>query len=114
MIQTFEILAILFLLAMVYISVYSFKRNQLNRGELAFWIIVWVAAMGGIVFNKNLNSFLEDLSILRIFDLYTIIGFMFFLFMIFYLFRVVKKTERRVEEIVRVLAIKEMKRENGK
>ena len=47
---------------------------------------------------------------MRVFDLYTIIGFMFFLFIVFYLFRVVKENEKRIEEMVRVLAIKNMQK----
>ncbi|MBS3088404.1 DUF2304 domain-containing protein [Candidatus Pacearchaeota archaeon] len=110
MIAGFEVLAVVFLVIMIYITFTSYKTKRLSKLSALFWFLVWAAGIFGIFLNKKLGLFLESLSIMRVFDLYTIIGFMFFLFIVFYLFRVVKENEKRIEEMVRVLAIKNMQK----
>lgn len=111
MIQGFEILSVLFLMFMFYLTFIAYKRNHLSKLSSFFWYAVWILGFVGIAFNKYVNVFLEGLDIMRVFDLYTIMGFMFFLFIIFYLFKVVKNNEKRVEELTRIIALKSLKKE---
>jgi hypothetical protein len=114
MIQGFEVLSTLFLVLMVYLTFIAYKRKHLSILSSFFWYAVWVLGFIGIAFNKYFNVFLESLDIMRVFDLYTIVGFMFFLFIIFYLFKKVKDNEKRLEELTRILALKSLKKEKGK
>lgn len=116
LIANYEILGAIFLLVMIYFTFVAYKRKQLSRPSLLFWTIVWIAGAIAMIFKNILQSLLPVLAVYRIFDLYTIIGFMFFLFMVFYLFRTVKRTEKRVEELTRMMAMKETNKdmENNK
>ncbi len=111
MIQGFEILGIIFLLFMIYITFISYKRKTLSNFSASFWFLIWISGTIALIFSKYLKMILPSLSIYRIFDLYTIIGFMFFLFMIFYLFKIIKRTEKRVEDLTRTLALKSIDKE---
>ena len=114
MIEKFEILAIVFLMIMFYLTFVAYKRNHLSKLSSFFWYAVWILGFIGIAFNKYVNVFLESLDIIRVFDLYTIIGFMFFLFIMFYLFKIVKGNEKRLEELTRILALKSFEKEVDK
>ena len=107
LIANYEILGAIFLLVMIYFTFVAYKRKQISRFSLIFWIIIWIGGAVAMMFKNLLQSLLPVLAVYRIFDLYTIIGFMFFLFMVFYLFRTVKRTEKRVEELTRMMAMKE-------
>jgi len=106
-IQNYEILGVIFLLVMMYISFVAYKRKQISQIFLIFWIIIWLGGILALIFKDTIKSLLPGLAIYRVFDLYTIVGFMFFLFMLFYLFRVVKKSEKRIEDLTRMLALNE-------
>ncbi len=111
MMEKFEILAIVFLIIMIYLTFVSYKRHHLSKVSSFFWYAVWILGFIGIAFNKYVNVFLESLDIMRVFDLYTMIGFMFFLFIIFYLFKTVKGNEKRLEELTRILTLKSLEKE---
>jgi hypothetical protein len=114
MLEIFEVLVILFLIVMGYITFVSYKRKNLSKLSFAFWELVWLVGLLGTYFNNHLEKYAQSIHIMRIFDLYTIIGFMFFLFIIFYLFKIVKKSEKRIEELTRVIALKSLSGEKSK
>ena len=109
MILGFELVAVAFLLMMIYLTYFSFKRNQIKKYGLVFWMFLWVSGIFAVVFNKYVNKILEPLNIARVFDLYTIAGFLIFLFIMFYLFKAIQRIENKMEIITREIAIKPIK-----
>lgn len=103
---SFELIPIIFLLIMVYITYYSFKRKQIKKYGLIFWMLLWLVGILLIAFHPYVNLFLAPLNVTRVFDLYTIVGFIGILFIVFYLFRATQRIEDKIETLTRTLALK--------
>ena len=58
-----------------------------------------------VMFPETMYSIMETLSIQRTVDFFVIGGFLFFSVIIFYLYIVVKQTQKKVEMIVRKVAL---------
>ena len=58
-----------------------------------------------VMFPETMYSIMETLSIQRTVDFFVIGGFLFFSVMIFYLYVVVKQTQKKVEMVVRKVAL---------
>jgi hypothetical protein len=106
----FIIIPIAFLLIMMYLTYFAYKRNQIKKYGLVFWMLFWVASIFVISFHTYFNPILGALNFSRTFDLYTIIGFMVVLFILFYLFRAIQRIESKIEKLTRELALKPLKR----
>lgn len=109
MVFTFEVVGIIFLLVMIYLTYYERKRKRISHRSFLFWLVVWCGGIILVILNSYANILLTPLSIMRVLDLYMILAFMFFFAIIFYLFKTVKNSERRVEELVRHIALNENK-----
>lgn len=109
----FELVPIAFLLIMIYLTYFAYKRGQIKKYGLIFWMIFWIVSIFVISFHAFFNPILGTLNFSRVFDLYTVIGFLAVLFILFYLFRAVQRVEGKIEQLTRTIAlkpIKEMKR----
>ncbi len=104
-----QILGILFGLFMLYYSFLHFKRKEFNSGAFAFWLIVWAVLVILSVFPGILDPLASSLSFIRVMDMLVVLGIMFIIGVTFYNFTITKKTERKVEELVRKLAIRKGK-----
>jgi hypothetical protein len=107
----FEIIGVLFAFIMIYLTLLEYKKKRLSRGAMWFWNIFWVAGLLLIVFHYQVNAILPALNIIRALDLYMILAFIFLFAIVFYLFINNKRTESRVEELTRILALKDVKKE---
>ncbi len=103
---SFELIPLIFILIMIYITYYSFKRKQIKKYGLVFWMCVWIAGILLVIFHSYLNTILEPLNVTRVFDLYTIMGFIGLLFISFYLFRALQRVEDKIENLAREVALK--------
>lgn len=109
MIEAFGIVGIIFLLVMVYLTYVEYKKSRLSRGAFFIWLLSWFSAVVLVIFRDYVNSIILEINIVRVLDLYMILGFMFLFYVVFYLFVIVKKNERRVEELVRKIALSNIK-----
>jgi hypothetical protein len=106
MITGIQILGILFGLFMIYLTYIYQKRRELSAKEGLFWSALWVAFVLISVVPSALNFLVKDvLSMSRPLDFLIIVGFMFLIGVTFYNYRSLKRSERRLEEIVRKIAI---------
>ena len=103
---SYELIPIIFLLAMMYITIYNYKQGKLAKYGLIFWMVVWAAGILLVAFHQYVNLILNPLNIMRVFDLYTILAFLFVLFVLFFLFRAINRVEKKIEDLARVVAIK--------
>ena len=108
MAYTFEIIGILFLLVMIYLTYIEYRRARLSKTTFIIWLIFWLGGILLITFHPYVNSIISEINIVRVLDLYMILAFMFLFALIFYLFVVIKNVEKRVEEVVRRVALKEL------
>ncbi len=106
MIPGVQILGILFGLIMIYLTFLSFRKKDYDVKDFSLWILVWLFFLFITIFPKVVYGIMESLEIQRTVDFFVIGGFMFFTIIIFYLYKSVRKTEKRVETIVRKVALK--------
>ena len=106
MILGIQLLGLIFALFMLYISFLHFKRNEFTVNEAGFWIILWVSFLVVTLIPRILNPIVQTLSITRTMDLFVILGFMFLIFAIFYTYGLVRRYQKKLENLVRELAIK--------
>jgi len=101
-----QILGLLFALFMIYYSFINFKKKDFKKREFVIWLIIWIIFIVITLVPNVLNPIVGSLSLARKMDFYIIIGFMFLIGLEFYSFSIAKKNQKKIEEIVRVNAIK--------
>ena len=71
-----------------------------------------MAALFAIVaiFPEILDPIVASLSLARTMDLFIILGFMFLIFAVFYTYSIVRCNQRRLEELVRKIALERKKK----
>jgi len=101
-----QILGILFGLFMMYYTFLHYKRKEFTIKEYSFWFVFWGIFVTVTLFPQVLDPVLDTLNISRTLDFFIIIGFLFLIFVVFYTYTIVRKNQRKLEEIVRNIAIK--------
>lgn len=101
-----QILAILFVLWMTYFSFLHFRRKEFSLTEFLFWQIMWFGLAVVVIFPKSVDVILKKFSITRTFDLVVIVGIMVLFGITFRNYVLLRRTERKLEELVRQEAIK--------
>lgn len=104
-----QILGVLFGLFMMYYTFLHYKREELTIKEYSFWIVLWILFVVVALFPAILNPIVSSLKVLRRMDFLTILGFMFLTGSMFYVYIIVRSNQKRLEEIVRKIAIKKKK-----
>jgi len=94
---------------MIYFTYLNYKRKEISKINFFFWSTLWIAGFFLIVFHKSINKILPEIQIVRVMDLYMILSFLVLFSLIFYIFKIVKRNEKKIEEIARSLALKEIK-----
>jgi hypothetical protein len=111
MVLGIQIAGVLFGLFMVYYSFISYKRKEFSVKEFSFWILVWGLFIITALFPSVLDPIVKIGGFLRALDLLIISGFLFLITLTFYTYTIVRKNQRKLETIVREMA---MKRNKGK
>ncbi|MBT3303924.1 DUF2304 domain-containing protein [Candidatus Woesearchaeota archaeon] len=101
-----QIIGVLFGAVLLYLSFVNFKKKEFRSGEFVLWTIFWLVFIFLIIFPNILDKITRTLSIVRTLDFLTIIGFLFLILLGFQNYRLVKKNNKKVEEIVRKIALK--------
>ena len=110
MILGIQILGVLFGLFMIYITFLYSKRRDFTLKEWAFWSILWVGFILVTLFPSSFNVIVKGFfKLQRPLDFYIIVGFMFLTGAVFYTYTIVRKNQKRIEFIVRKIALKEGK-----
>lgn len=101
-----QILGVLFGFFMMYYTFLQYKRKEFTIKEYSFWFLFWAAFVAVTLFPQVLDPILTTLNIGRTLDLFIIGGFLFMVFIVFYTYTLVRKNQKRLEEVVRNIAIK--------
>lgn len=104
-----QIITVLFALFMIYVAFLHFKRKEINGLETFFWLILWVGFMILTLFPKILESISQLLFFARVMDLLMILAFMILAFLGFQNYICNRKMEKKIEELVRKEALKDVK-----
>ncbi|MCH8003349.1 MAG: DUF2304 domain-containing protein [Nanoarchaeota archaeon] len=101
-----QILGILFGFFMMYYTFLQHKRKEFTIKEYSFWFLFWGAFVIITLFPQILDPLLSTLNIARTLDFFIIAGFLFTMFVVFYTYTIVRKNQRKLEKVVRSIAIK--------
>lgn len=102
-----QIVAILFALWMIYFSYLHFRRHEFSMTELLFWQVLWVGLIAVVVYPTSVRFILQTFSISRTFDLIVIIGIVILYGITFRNYVLLRRIERRLEEVIRLDALRE-------
>ena len=110
MILGIQILGMLFGLFMIYMTFIYSKKKDFTFKEWAFWSVMWVAFFFVALSPSSLNFIVKDVfKLKRPLDFYIIVGFMFLTGAVFYTYTIVRRNQRRIESLVRKIALEEDK-----
>ena len=110
MITGIQILGMLFGLFMLYMTFIYHKRKEFKTTEWGFWSILWIAFMGIAILPNSLDFLVKGvLKMQRPLDFFIILGFMFLIGVSFYTYSMMKKTQKKMEDLVRNVALREKK-----
>lgn len=114
MISGVQIVAVVFLVLMMYFTYVNYKRKNYGFQSLILWMAVWIAAVVLVSFPTTIYGIMETLQIQRTADFFTLVGFAFIMVLIFYMYSVVKSSSYKVEQLVREMAIENANRKERK
>ena len=101
-----QILGVLFGFFMMYYTFLQYKRREFTIKEYGFWFVFWAVFVVITLFPQILDPVLSTLNIARALDFFIIAGFLFLIFVTFYTYTLVRKNQKKLEEVVRNIAIK--------
>jgi hypothetical protein len=114
MISILQGLGLLYLLLMLYMTFLYYKRNHYSARNFAFWVVVWLFGILLLLFPQTSSVITQTLAVPRVIDFYLILGLMFFSIISFLSYLTVKRNERKVEDLVRRLALERRTRSRTK
>lgn len=100
-----QILGILFGIFMLYYVFLHHKRKELTIKEYLFWVGLWVLFITLTLFPWLLKPLVESIGFARTMDFFIVAGFMFLVGSLFYIYLLVRGNQKKLEEIVRKIAI---------
>ena len=105
-----QIIGALFGLSMCFLTFLQYKKRNFGPKGLFVWMAIWLGFLSIVFYPPMIKNFMEVLSITRAIDFFVIFGFFLFTMIIFYMYIIVKKNEKKVEELVRKLALEKKSR----
>lgn len=106
-----QIIAVLFAIFMIYVAFLHFKRKDINGGEIFFWTFLWLGFIVITLFPNILQNLTKLLFFTRVMDLLMVAAFMILAFLGFQNHVSNRRMEKKIEELVRKEATKEIKKE---
>lgn len=100
-----QILAILFVLWMSYFSYLHFRRHEYSLGEFLFWQILWLGLAFVTFFPASTRILLQTFSISRTFDFVIVVAIVVLFWTTFRNYILLRRTERRLEDLVRKITL---------
>lgn len=100
-----QILGMLFGFFMLYYNFLQYKRKEFTAKEYGFWFVFWGAFVAMALFPQILDPLLATFGIIRALDFFIITGFLFLIFVIFYTYVQLRKTQKKLEDLVRNIAL---------
>lgn len=110
MVLGIQIAGFLFGLFMIYYSFLNYKRREFTSKEFSFWLSLWIVFIVITLFPFLLDPIVKTFGFFRTLDLLVISGFLFLIAAIFYTYTLTRKNQKRLETVVREIAIKRDKK----
>jgi hypothetical protein len=105
-----QLITVMFAIFMMYVAFWHYKQSNIGAQEIVFWIFIWLVFIYFAIFPRVLDPILAKLYIARAFDLLTVVAFMILAYLGFQNHVGIKDLQRRIEQLVRANAVKNVKR----
>lgn len=109
MVLGIQVAGFLFGLFMIYYSFVNYKRKEFTPKEFGFWLLLWIIFIIITLFPFVLDPIVKTFGFFRALDLLIISGFLFLIVAIFYTYTLVRKNQKKLEVVVRQIAMKKNK-----
>lgn len=109
-----QIFGVCFGLCMIYLTFTSFKKNAITSKSFLIFMAIWCGFIFMSFFPWILDPLLERLHFARRLDFFIILGFIFLLILVFYSHLTIISLNKRMEKVVRAIALMEHKNEGEK
>ena len=101
-----QIIGFLFGTFMLYFTYLHFKRKEFNKNEGTLWMVAWIFFLILTIFPNIIDFFIKDvIKFDRRLDFFIIIGFFIVVSITYHNYVTITKMKKRMEEVVRKLAI---------
>jgi len=114
MILGLQFIAVLFALIMVYLAYVNYKRGEISRVEVAIWVLAWAVAVSMVLFPNTFRGIAQAFFISRLLDLMILGGFVLVIIMVAMAYIRTRKIEKKLEDLIRKEALKNLNRKNEK
>lgn len=99
----------LFALGMIYLTYLYYRRRELLAKDALIWLSVWLVFLAALLFPNLFASVLLPLTFARLMDMLAVFALMFLFALNFYLYTALRRQQKKLEAIVREIALKEEK-----
>lgn len=106
-----QIISLVFALFMMYWVFLYYKKREITFLENLIWQLVWLGFIYLTFLPHTLSFLIEKVNITRVMDLAMILAFMILTVLGFSNYIRGRQLERKIEKIIRKLALKEMNEE---
>jgi len=110
MVLGIQVFGLVFSAFILYMSFLYYKKREFTLTEWSFWALFAIIFAVLSVFPYLLDPIVTTLNLGRKLDLFIILGFMFLIALTFYTYRVTRHTDKRMEELVRIIAMGKSKK----
>ena len=101
-----QILGVMFGLMMIYVSFMHSKRKEFTGKETLFWMSVWIGFIVITIYPRAIDVLAKDiLNMSRTMDFLIITGFIILTGLLFHVYGVSRKTQKKLESVVRSVAL---------
>lgn len=105
MVEAIQIIGLGFSAFILYVSFLYYKKRDFTLAEWGFWTLFAAGFAVVSVAPNVIDPVVSTLNFARKLDLFIVLGFMFLIAMVFYNYHMTRHADKRVEELVRNLAI---------
>lgn len=105
MISGIQAIVVLFGVGMLYLSYVYYRRKDFSLPDLSLWVIITIGGIVPILFPERFEFLLTPLTVYSVFDLLTVGGLVVLFAITFRMYKVTRQNERKVDEVVRSLAL---------
>lgn len=94
-----------FALFIIYLSYVYYKKRVFSSGDLVLWFLLFFGFSLVVLFHSQVEKFVVGREFARVFDFVVFIGFLVMFSFLIYMHGLVKKNDKKVERLVREIAI---------
>lgn len=102
-----QLIAVTFALIAFFFSYIHYRKRDFSGKELFVWGLVWLGFLLVSLFPEWISPYVQKLGFSRLMDFVVMVAFVILFVVILHNYLVVHRLEKRIEELVRKLALKD-------